>query len=105
MSKIIEINDLYSYYGGICAYSFCEISNCDCYGPFNGDPASFGGIYYIGGVTSRLENGNVTEETLKEYRRGEIDKKLGAEMTPEEQVALIMRRNAAIENLKKDLNL
>lgn len=41
------------------------------------------------------------EETLKEYRRGEIDKKLGAKMTPEEQVALIMRRNAAIENLKK----
>lgn len=41
------------------------------------------------------------EETLKEYRRGEIDKKLEAKMTPEEQVALIMRRNAAIENLKK----
>ena len=53
-----------AYLGGICGYSYGDITLCEGYGPLCGDAVSFSAVYYMGGVTSRQQTGAMTKNIV-----------------------------------------
>lgn len=48
------------YAGGIVAYSYGDICDNENYGPIACEPASFGGAYFLGGISPRHQTGKLT---------------------------------------------
>lgn len=67
-----------AYLGGICGYSYGDITLCEGYGPLRGEAASFSAVYFMGGVTSRQQTGAMTKNIVHKEAKISTNDKSGS---------------------------